>query len=206
MAISHIPRSVGHNFAPEYQISAIPFCFKLKNTTSSNIRSEMPFIYKITTGLAVASVASDGSITITDNNVSANDIKQDDAGELNKNNLNTADFTLLYKISFPKITSWIQFLNTGNNTMETIYDGSAGANITDKKFYFNTKNAAKKDEFHIRIIKNEISPIYPYRITALYYHDSTNHSQDVLNIRAGLTTIDANQFDEVVETFLDVQH
>jgi len=25
MAISHIPRSVGHNFAPEYQISAIPY-------------------------------------------------------------------------------------------------------------------------------------------------------------------------------------
>ena len=25
MAISHIPRSVGHNFLPEYQISAIPF-------------------------------------------------------------------------------------------------------------------------------------------------------------------------------------
>jgi len=25
MAISHIPRSVGHNFAPEYQISAVPF-------------------------------------------------------------------------------------------------------------------------------------------------------------------------------------
>tara|TARA_B100001121_G_scaffold73169_2_gene64859 strand:+ start:8538 stop:8951 length:414 start_codon:yes stop_codon:yes gene_type:complete len=25
MAISHIPRSVGHNFVPEYQISAIPY-------------------------------------------------------------------------------------------------------------------------------------------------------------------------------------
>jgi hypothetical protein len=25
MAISHIPRSVGHNFAPEYQISAVPY-------------------------------------------------------------------------------------------------------------------------------------------------------------------------------------
>ena len=25
MAISHIPRSVGHNFTPEYQISAIPY-------------------------------------------------------------------------------------------------------------------------------------------------------------------------------------
>lgn len=25
MALSHIPRSVGHNFTPEYQISAIPY-------------------------------------------------------------------------------------------------------------------------------------------------------------------------------------
>ncbi len=25
MAISHIPRSVGHNFTPEYQISAVPY-------------------------------------------------------------------------------------------------------------------------------------------------------------------------------------
>ena len=25
MAISHIPRSVGHNFVPEYQISAVPY-------------------------------------------------------------------------------------------------------------------------------------------------------------------------------------
>ena len=25
MAISHIPRSVGHNFLPEYQISAVPY-------------------------------------------------------------------------------------------------------------------------------------------------------------------------------------
>ncbi len=28
MAISHIPRSVGHNFVPEYQISAIPYVRK----------------------------------------------------------------------------------------------------------------------------------------------------------------------------------
>ena len=33
MAISHIPRSVGHNFTPEYQISAIPF---MKTITIGN--------------------------------------------------------------------------------------------------------------------------------------------------------------------------
>tara|TARA_Y100001937_G_C6935288_1_gene247837 strand:- start:49 stop:495 length:447 start_codon:yes stop_codon:yes gene_type:complete len=34
MAISHIPRSVGHNFAPEYQISAVPYNKTSANTTS----------------------------------------------------------------------------------------------------------------------------------------------------------------------------
>ena len=32
MAISHIPRSVGHNFTPEYQISAIPYYVDLQGT------------------------------------------------------------------------------------------------------------------------------------------------------------------------------
>lgn len=44
MAISHIPRSVGHNFTPEYQISAIPYMRSLTvgNTLvdeANNIRS-----------------------------------------------------------------------------------------------------------------------------------------------------------------------
>ncbi len=34
MAISHIPRSVGHNFAPEYQISAVPFNKRSNQATS----------------------------------------------------------------------------------------------------------------------------------------------------------------------------
>ena len=44
MAISHIPRSVGHNFVPEYQISAIPYMRTLTvnadlNNEQNNIRS-----------------------------------------------------------------------------------------------------------------------------------------------------------------------
>jgi hypothetical protein len=34
MAISHIPRSVGHNFAPEYQISAVPYFVDADEGTS----------------------------------------------------------------------------------------------------------------------------------------------------------------------------
>ena len=29
MAISHIPKTVGHNFAPEYQISSVPYIIDL---------------------------------------------------------------------------------------------------------------------------------------------------------------------------------
>ena len=35
MAISHIPKSVGHNFTPEYQISAVPYMRSITlNTTA----------------------------------------------------------------------------------------------------------------------------------------------------------------------------
>jgi hypothetical protein len=34
MAISHIPRSVGHNFVPEYQISSVPYNKTSADTTS----------------------------------------------------------------------------------------------------------------------------------------------------------------------------
>ena len=49
MAISHIPRSVGHNFAPEYQISAVPYMrtFTINSLTDegNNVRSfEFPKI------------------------------------------------------------------------------------------------------------------------------------------------------------------
>ena len=33
MAISHIPRSVGHNYLPEYQISAVPYALSTSRTS-----------------------------------------------------------------------------------------------------------------------------------------------------------------------------
>lgn len=43
MAISHIPRSVGHNFAPEYQISAVPWFIAANQGTSirSNVNGKV---------------------------------------------------------------------------------------------------------------------------------------------------------------------
>ena len=45
MAISHIPRSIGHNYVPEYQISALPY-----NTTS---QSTSQIVVKTATGEVV---------------------------------------------------------------------------------------------------------------------------------------------------------
>ena len=60
MALSHIPRSVGHNFLPEYQISAIPYMrtFAINTLTDegNNVRSfEFP---KITQWLSLNASAS----------------------------------------------------------------------------------------------------------------------------------------------------
>ena len=60
MAISSIPRSVGHNFVPEYQISAVPF--NSKNSDGSR------FVIKKATGKIVGTVAAtDGDDDITVN-------------------------------------------------------------------------------------------------------------------------------------------
>jgi hypothetical protein len=40
MAISHIPRSVGHNFAPEYQISAVPYFIDADEGTTIKVDNE----------------------------------------------------------------------------------------------------------------------------------------------------------------------
>ena len=63
MAISHIPRSVGHNFTPEYQISAVPYmrAFTINSLTDegNNVRSfEFP---KITQWL---SLKADGAMSV----------------------------------------------------------------------------------------------------------------------------------------------
>ena len=40
MAISHIPRSVGHNFAPEYQISAVPYFIDANEGTTIKVDND----------------------------------------------------------------------------------------------------------------------------------------------------------------------
>ena len=40
MSISHIPRSVGHNFAPEYEISAVPYFIAANQGANINVDAD----------------------------------------------------------------------------------------------------------------------------------------------------------------------
>jgi len=140
MAISHIPRSVGHNFAPEYQISAVPY---MRSLTVGN--------------------------TLTDE---ANDIRS---------------------FSFPKITQWLSF-----KTLE-------GVTVT---VYFCKEDAVSKTNGLIVSAETTL-PLY-LRCTKLYFNNTAVNAGGntglAIQIRAGLTTINSSEFDNVVETFLEANN
>ena len=141
MAISHIPRSVGHNFTPEYQISAIPY-----------VRT--------------------GKIANYDNGTT-----------LSVNNSGGQAQTI-FVVELPKISQWLQF------------KASAGLSV-----YFCKEDAANKKNG----IVLDTSRTYPLdiRCVNLYFHDDDD--QKDLEILAGLTSINRQEFTDVVETFLGAQ-
>ena len=142
MAISHIPRSVGHNFAPEYQISAVPY-----------MRS-------LTVG-----------ITLTD--------EEDD----------------IRSFSFPKITQWLSF--------KTL----AGVTVT---VYFCKEDAANLSNGLVVAAETTL-PLH-LRCTKIYFNNRATNAEPAgdsglaIQVRAGLTTIDAAEFNNVVETFLEANN
>jgi|11BtaG_2_1085332.scaffolds.fasta_scaffold07891_3 hypothetical protein len=143
MAISHIPRSVGHNFAPEYQISAVPY---MRSLTVGN--------------------------TLVDEE---NDIRS---------------------FSFPKITQWLSF--------KTL----AGVTVT---VYFCKEDAVSLSNGLVVAAETTL-PLH-LRCTKLYFNnravDADPNPGDAglaIQVRAGLTTIDASEFNNVVETFLEANN
>ena len=141
MAISHIPRGVGHNFAPEYQISAVPY-----------VRTGVINTYDNGTTLTVA----------------------------NSSNVNQT----IYVVEFPKITQWLQF------------KAAAGLSV-----YFSSKDAANEKN-GIVLNTNRTYPL-DIRCVNLYFHNDDNAKS--LEIVAGLTSIDRQEFTNVIETFLEAQ-
>ena len=184
MAISHIPRSVGHNFTPEYQISSIPYVVDLssdlvdtffiqKNAGGGNPAKLVGHSETNTGFVHTHGVVPDIDIFV---DTSGDGIIQDN--EKNANNLN-AGFSLVTvkTLKLPKISRWIQFLPSGNG-IEVAFSRS---DILLDNFLKYTSNS-----YQLEI-----------RCTNLYF-DSERNGKIII----GLTSIDRSEFTEVVETFL----
>ena len=183
MAISHIPRSVGHNFTPEYQISGIPFAINLNNNTSSTIKR---IAVRKADGLVV------GTLTHANDNITTNGVLPDDqifsnVNTKTKQGLISGTFGVIKKIEFPKIVQWVKFYCQKE---------------ADSIYYFSRNEAARTLASKLTVTDitgvagqhNSTEPLY-MRFVDLYVSDSNMDTQIV----AGLTTIDRSEFTEVVE-------
>ena len=207
MAISHIPRSVGHNFLPEYQISSIPYCFKLADDCPG---MELIVVHK-STGTIAATPDPDNAgeyLVVAGSGFTANDLKTQNANPINSGNLPNT-FDIIHRLKLPKIAQWMQVKNLGGDNIYKVQGGTSGGNDNvsnpgDVLFYFHPKaavNTSTNGQF--RVHSHEITDIFNFRFSALYFAE--NQLGTNVNIRIGLTTIDANQFDDVLETFLNYE-
>ena len=194
MAISNIPRTVGHNFLPEYQISGIPYVRK------TEISDRTRHVIRKSDGLEVGTVETGQSAVVTNGKINDIDIFKDNglgAGDpddgiihadekvitnFKEDNAGNDLFKVVQKIKFPKITQWVQFRTA-----------AAGINV-----YFSFIDASNNKN-SISISGNSDS--YPLRIRCvdIYVGDGASTTT---TITAGLTTIDRSEFVGVVEKFL----
>tara|TARA_Y100001970_G_C14079334_1_gene773795 strand:- start:422 stop:1003 length:582 start_codon:yes stop_codon:yes gene_type:complete len=188
MAISHIPRSVGHNSLPEYQISSVPYVrvTKLDDRTRHVIRKS-DGLEVGTLVLGSTDVTTNGKIPDIEIFKDGNSNNSIDASEKVSTNFkedgSSVDlFKVVSKVKFPKITSWIQFK-------------TAAAGL---KVYFSFIDAAN-DRNYITIGANSDSFVLRLRCANLYITDGATNNATII---AGLTTIDHSQFDKVIEKFL----
>lgn len=189
MAISHIPRSVGHNFAPEYQISAAPFIVNLSTATSTYI------IKKDDTNVIVGTAEAEDGFVTTNGEALDTDIFNDtnnppagiqDDEKLADNLKQGFSRVEVKKIELPKISQWIQFLPTPANAVGIIVG-------------FSKTDIAKANTLQF-LDTNTVKPPVPFRIrcTNLYFTDTGLNGK----LLVGLTSIDRSEFANVIETFL----
>ena len=213
MAISHIPKSVGHNFVPEYQISSafystspadrtsnLSFVLVQKQRRIDGINNEDSFRE---VGFSSDETANgDVTLTILDDDTSAEDVfgvdGNGDAKPSKVSNL-TANFVIVRKLSLPKISSWIQLENTTDQG--------------DRIIYFSKKDVINHSNF-IRLASEEKTAPLRLRLTDLYFRNSTLDATvpvdqdrnkadgEHIKVIAGLTSIDSREFKDTVETFL----
>ena len=192
MAISHIPRSVGHNFAPEYQISSVPYIVDFSSATSIFLITSKNASKGVPDNTIVGeATAADGVVTMTNPNVALTDVFNDNGAgggvagdnqihedERTADNLKDADFESIEVkvVQLPKISRWIQVLPSGG----AIQLGFSKADIAKDKFI-----EYASDSYPLEL-----------RCTNLYFKAANG------KVLAGLTSIDRSEFTEVVEKFL----
>jgi len=189
MAISHIPRSVGHNFVPEYQISAVPRIIDISTATKIVVRKSDGLIVgtavaggqgqAVTTFESLSGVADtaifnddgDGGGAAGDNQIHADEKKDDNL---------TADFVTLKVVKLDKVSQWIQVRSPNASAMSLA---------------FSRKDAANEN----LIVVNQNTDSFPLSIRCVnIYLPDTVASGTIL---AGLTTIERIEFDNIVEKF-----
>ena len=175
---------VGHNFTPEYQISAVPYCVTTGDTNLERI------VVRKADGLVVGTtVHGNEGQTVTTNGLVADNLIFTDVGSKVDNGL-TNDFVIIKRLVIPYITQWIQIIP--GSTAAFIYFGrthAANGNTTRGiKTLTNTENNTL-----------ELSHPLSIRCTNLYFPDTVNEN---VRIYMGLTSIDRSEFTEVVERFL----
>jgi hypothetical protein len=181
MAISSVPYTVGHNYVPEYQISALPYIVDSSDTRNFVI---IRLVAAPNTVIGYSDTAT-GTVTIIDPDLDLTTVFVDTSGndlieesERKADNL-LATYEAVEKpvIELPKISKWLQFLPSGGS----IKVAFSRKDIAQGKFVEYTT-----DSYPLEI-----------RCTNLYF-DAAPAGQ----ILAGLTTINRSAFSEVVETFL----
>ena len=184
MAISHIPRSVGHNFAPEYQISAVPYIVDfnadLVNTYFIKRNADNVVVGRSETigGL----VDLNGKALDTDIFEPGGDGVLQDSEKRADNLKNTFTRVEVQTLKLPKISRWIQFLpNTTGGGAKSIIVGFSRTDISKSRLITYTSDS------------------YPLEIRCTNLYFSGNPDGKLL---VGLTSIDRSEFTEVVETFL----
>lgn len=209
MAISHIPRSVGHNFVPEYQISAVPYVVNLSTATSKFV------IFSKNAGKGVPdntvvgeALTDDGIVTMTNTNVALTDVFNNTNGqagiqeaERKANNLIGADFERIEVkvIELPKISQWIQFVPTLASDAGIVVGFSRKDIHLGNTIQFLDNSRPTPQGADVDTAQSIFYPIpFKIRCTNLYF-TTTGIAGKLL---VGLTSIDRSEFTEVVETFL----
>ena len=209
MGLASIPRSVGHNFAPEYQISAVPYVVDLTTAVSKWIIFSKNGSKGVPDNTPVGEAsAANGTVTMTNTDVALTDVFDDTDGdgiiqedERKADNLVAADFEAIPMkvIELPKISQWLQFVPTLGNANGIVVGFSRTDIHLSKTIQFLDNSRPTPQGADVNSVQSIFYPT-PFKIRCTNLYFTTTGIQGKL--LAGLTSIDRSEFTEVVETFL----